>query len=184
MGDLLADDPRHTGVKTALHLFRGKIAAGVVLASEVAGVLFGFGLVAEAVIGVAALHEALGVGKIGVAPLGLHIRADRTADVGAFVVVKTAVAQRFINDLDRALYLAGLVGVLNAEQELAVRVAGDAPGVERRAQIAHVHIPRGARREAGAYLAVRDALFHFLKPCIVHTDKPPKGLLSFSHLIG
>ena len=132
----------------------------------------------------AALHEALGVGKIGVAPLGLHIRADRTADVGAFVVVKTAVAQRFINDLDRALYLAGLVGVLNAEQELAVRVAGDAPGVERRAQVAHVHIPRGARREAGAYFAARDALFHFLKPCIVHTDKPPKGLLSFSHLIG
>ena len=184
VGDLLADDPRHTGVKTALHLFRGKIAAGVVLAGEVAGILLGFGLVAEAIIGVAALHEALGVGKIGVAPLGLHIRADRTADVGAFVVVKTAVAQRFINDLDRALYLAGLVGVLNAEQELAVRVAGDAPGVERRAQIAHVHIPRGARREAGAYLAARDALFHFLKPCIVHTDKPPKGLLSFSHLIG
>ena len=27
VGDLLADDPRHTGVKTALHLFRGKIAA-------------------------------------------------------------------------------------------------------------------------------------------------------------
>ena len=184
VGDLLADDPRHTGIETALHLFRGKIAAGIVLAGEVAGILFGLGLVAEAVIGVAALHEALGVGEIGVAPLGLDVGTDRAADVGAFVVVKTAVAQRFINDLDRALYLAGLVGVLDAEQELAVRVAGDAPGVERRAQIAHVHIPRGARRETGADLAARDALFHFLKPCIVHTDKPPKGLLSFSHLIG
>ena len=81
-------------------------------------------------------------------------------------------------------YKSFLIRILYAEQELAVRVAGDAPGVERCAQIAHVHIPRGARREAGAYLAARDALFHFLKPCIVHTDKPPKGLLSFSHLIG
>ena len=184
VGDLLADDPRHTGVETALHLFRGKLAAGVVPAGEVAGILLGLGLVAEAVIGVATLHEALCVGEVGVAPLGLDVGADRTADVGTFVVVQAAVAQRFIYDFDRALYLTGLVGVLDAEQELAVRVAGDAPGIERRAQIADVHIPRRTRREAGADLAARNALFHFLKPCIVHTDKPPKGLLSISHLIG
>ena len=152
----------------ALHFLRGKIAAGIVLAGEVAGILLRLGLVTEAVVGVAAFHEALGVGEIGVAPLGLHIRADWAADIGAFIVVKTAVAQRFINDLDRAFHLAGLIGVLDAEQELAVRVAGDAPGVERRAQIAYVHIPRGARREARAYLTAGDALLHFLKPCIVH----------------
>ena len=184
MGDLLPDDPRHTGVKTALHLFRGELAAGVVPAGEVAGILLRLGLVTEAVIGVAALDKALGIGEVGVAPLGLDVGADRAADVGAFVVVQAAVAQRFVNDLHRALDLTGLVGVLDAEQELAVRVAGDAPGVERRAQIADVHIPRRTRREAGADLAARNALFHFLKPCIVHTDKPPKGLLSISHLIG
>ena len=184
VGDLLADDPRHTGVETALHLLRGKLAAGVVLTGEVAGILLGLGLVAEAVIGVTALHKALGVREIRVAPLGLDVGTDRTADVGTLVVVETAVAQRFINDLDRALNLPGLVGVLDAEEKLAVRMAGDAPCIERRAQIADVHIPRGAGRKAGAHLAAGDPCFHFLKPCIVHPGKPPKALLSIFHLIG
>ena len=41
--------------------------------------------------------------------------------------------------------------------------AGDQPGIERRAQVADVHIARGARSEARADLAVRDARFHLLK---------------------
>ena len=38
------------------------------------------------------------------------------------------------------------------EDERAVVAAGDQPGIERRAQIADVHIARGAGRKAGAHL--------------------------------
>ena len=46
------------------------------------------------------------------------------------------------------VHQAALIGVLDAEDERAVVAAGDQPGIERRAQIADVHIARGAGREA------------------------------------
>ena len=61
-----------------------------------------------------------------------------------------------------------LVGILNAENEGAAGVAGDEIGVERGAQVAHVHIARGGGGEARAHLAVWDLRFHFLK--ILHVD--------------
>ena len=41
--------------------------------------------------------------------------------------------------------------------------AGNQPCIKRSAQVANVHIARGARSKAGADLAVRDARFHLLK---------------------
>ena len=56
------------------------------------------------------------------------------------------------------------VGILNAEDELAAAVAGDQPGVEGGAEVAHVHVARGGGGEAGADAVLGDAGFHLLKP--------------------
>ena len=56
-----------------------------------------------------------------------------------------------------------LIGVFDAENELAAKVAGDEPGIERRSQVADMHIARGAGRKTGACLSLRDARFHLFK---------------------
>ena len=76
---------------------------------------------------------------------------------------KAAFRHRAVDDVRCALDETPLVGILDAENEGAAGVAGDEIGVERGAQVAHVHIARGARSEARADLAVRDARFHLLK---------------------
>ena len=44
----------------------------------------------------------------------------------------------------------------------------DQPGVQRRAQVADVHIARGAGSESRAHLALGYARLHLLKPCHIH----------------
>ena len=76
---------------------------------------------------------------------------------------KAAFRHRAVDDVRCALDETPLVGILDAENERAVCVAGDQIGVQGRAQIADVHIACGAGSKAGADLAVRDARFHLLK---------------------
>ena len=152
-------------------------AAGVDGLLEPAGLLLGLllvvvGVLAEAAVGVAALHEELGVVHIEPAALGLHIGADGAADVRALVVLEAAFGERAVDDVHRALDEPALVGVLDAEDELAAVRAGDKVGVERGAQVADVHIARGAGREARAHLAARDARFHILKPLFIFHVNP------------
>ena len=82
-------------------------------------------------------------------------------------MLKVALAQRLVDHVHRALNEAALVGVLDAQQEFAAGVARNEIGIERRAQIAHVHIARGRGGKARAHLAVGDARFHFVKPCMI-----------------
>ena len=127
----------------------------------------------------AARDEQLGIFLIESPPLGLDIRADRAADIRPLVVRQAASAHGAVNDIDRALHITALIGVLNAQDELAAGVPRDQVRIQRRAQIADVHIARRAGRETGAHLAVRDALLHVFKPllifhilCILRIDKP------------
>ena len=85
-------------------------------------------------------------------------------------MLEMALAQRLVDHVHRALDKAALVGVFDAQQELAARMAGDEIGIERRAQVAHVHVAGGRRGEAGAHLAVRDARFHLVKPFLIDHD--------------
>ena len=137
--------------------------AVIVRAVELAGILGALHLFAEAVIGAAALDEQLGVFAVGVAALGLDVGSHGTADVGAFVVVESALGQRAVDDVGRALDEAALVGILDAEDEGAARVARNEPGVERGAQVADVHIAGGGGSEARADLAVRDLRLHLVE---------------------
>ena len=167
-GDLLADHIGLSGLYPGLGLFKGKAAAGVFRLLEVAAVLGGFGLVAEAIVGLALLHQQMGILCVKVPPLGLDIGTHRAADIGTLVPGKAALLQGVVNDLGGALYQTALVGVLNAQDKPAPGVPGDQPGIKGGAQVADVHISRGGRGKTGADLPGRNALFHIVKPGHIH----------------
>ena len=173
VGDALADDERLAGGGAGVGLLVRKIAAGIVAAAEITAVLLALALLAEAAVGVAARHEQLRILSVEGAPLCLHVGADGAADIRALVVVEPALGQRLVDHVHRALDQTALIGILDAQDEGAARVAGDQPGVERRAQIADVHVSGGRGGEARAYRSSGDARLHLLKPCHVH-----KNLLS------
>ena len=167
-GDLLADDVGGAGGHLDPGLLQAHVPAGVGRPVKVAGVLLRLGLFAEAVIGVALLHQQLGVLAVQRPALGLDVGSHRAADVGALIPGQAALAQGGVDDLGGALHQAALVGILNTEDELAAAVAGDEPGVEGGAEVAHVHVARGGGGEAGADAVLGDAGFHLLKPVQIH----------------
>ena len=74
-----------------------------------------------------------------------------------------ALGQRFVNHIGGPLHQAALVGVLDAQDKGAPGIPGDEPGIQRRAQVAHVHVPRGRGRKPGAHLAHGNLGLHLLK---------------------
>ena len=106
----------------------------------------------------ALLHQQLGVLAVQRPALGLDVGSHRAADVGALIPGQAALAQGGVDDLGGALHQAALVGILNAEDELAAAVAGDEPGVEGGAEVAHVHVARGAKRVRTPSLGMRASI--------------------------
>ena len=173
MRDALADDIGTALGGETVGLLAAHVAAGIVAPVKLAAVLLGLGLLAEAAVGVAALHQKLGVFLVERAALGLDVRGDGTADVRALVMLEVALGHGLVDHVHRALDQTALVGVLDAQDELALAVAGDEIRIERRAQVADVHVARGRGREARAHLAGRDAGFHIFKPAFIFHILPP-----------
>ncbi|MPM44431.1 hypothetical protein SDC9_91109 [bioreactor metagenome] len=123
---------------------------------------------AEAAVGRALFHQQLGVLSVQLPPLRLDIGSHRAAHVRAFVVAKAALGHCLVDYVGSALYKAALIGVLNAQEEGAPRVAGDEPGVQRGAQVAHVHIAGGGGGETGADLPFGNTGLHFVKECVIY----------------
>ena len=142
-----------------------KGAAGVGGLFKALGLLL---LFAEAAVGVPLLDEKLCVFAVKSAALGLNVGAHGTADVGTLVVAEPALCHGAVNDVHGALDVALLIGVLDAQDELSAGMTGDEPGVQSRAQVAYVHISRGAGGKSRAYLALGYARLHFLKPGHIH----------------
>ena len=122
---------------------------------------------AETAIGQTLFHQQLGVLLIIGHSLGLDIGANGAAHVGAFVVVQVAALHGALDDGHGVLHLPLLVGVLDAQDELALIVAGDEVGVEGGTQVAHVHVAGGRGGKPGADFALGDACFHIFKPLII-----------------
>ena len=171
--DELADDIGLALGGETVGLLTAHAAAGIVPAVKFACILLGGRLFAEAAVGMTALHEQLRVFLIEPAALGLHIGADRAADVRTFVVLEMALLHSPVYNVNSALDETPLIRVLNAENELALIVAGNEIGIERGTEIADVHVPRGRRGEPRAHLARGYALFHILKPLHVFHFVPP-----------
>ena len=100
---------------------------------------------AEAVIGMAGLDQLLRVGKIGILALGLDIGTAGAAHIGALIPVQAAGTEGIINDFGGAFHKALLVGILNAQNELAVILFGKKIGIEGGTNAAQVHEARGRR---------------------------------------
>jgi hypothetical protein len=112
-------------------------------------------LVGEGQVGVARLEELLDVGLVEALLVAqrLHVGAVGAADVGALVPVDADPAQRGHDVVGCALDEALLVGVLDAQDELAAVVARGQPVEEGGAHPADVQVAGGAGREAHAHRA-------------------------------
>ena len=168
LGDFLADDIGFPGVHAGLGLLGAEGAAGVRCAVKVPGILLALGLLTEAVVGEALLHQQPGVPAVGVPPLRLDIGGHGTAHIGALVVGQAALGHGAVNHIRRALHQTALVRVLDTQDEGAAAIAGDKPGVKGSAQVAHVHVAGGGGGEAGADFAVGDLGLHSVKVSHVH----------------
>ena len=167
VGDALAD---HIGLPLGgkpVRFLPAHAAAGIVPPVKLAAVLLALGLFAEAAVGMAPLHQQLGIFLVKRPPLRLHIGGHRAAHIRAFIVLQVALGHSLIDHIHGALHQAALVRILNAEDELAAGVPGDEIGIERGAQVANVHISSGGRREAGAHFAGGNLLLHGFKPAHV-----------------
>src|SRR3954466_6403362 len=112
---------------------------------------------AEAVVGVAAGEQLVGVRQIKSLPLRLAIGAAAAADVGAFVPLEAEPAQVVEDALFRLLGRALDVGVFDAQDERAVVPAREQPVEERGAGVADVQLPGGTRGEPYSHLALSSA---------------------------
>ena len=125
-GHLLPDDIGDTRRQLLGDLLLGKIAAVTVIAGCHAGGLLHLThlvqplLITEAVVGVTAFHQLLGVFLKHAHSLALDIGAHRAADIGTFVPLQTGFLQCLIDDLHGAFHLALLVGVLYPQQKASV----------------------------------------------------------------
>ena len=88
---------------------------------------------------------------IEILALGLNVRAVIAAHVGAFVPVHAAALQGVVNDLGRALHKALLIGILNAEDELAAVLFGKEVIIQGGSEAAEMHEARGAGGKPGTY---------------------------------
>ena len=105
----------------------------------------------EAVVCVALLDEPAGILKIYIFALGLNVGTVIAAHVRTLVVVESAISQRAVNNLHRAVDVAPHIGVLDAKNEFTVVLFCEKIGVKRGAQAADVQITRGAGRKSRSY---------------------------------
>ena len=163
VGDALTDDIGLTGGQICGHLLGAEAPAGVLSAVKITGVLLGFLLLAEAVVGRALFYQELCVGQIQVPALGLDVGPGGTADVRPLVMVEAALLHGAVNDVRGTLHKTPLIRILNAEDKRAASVAGNEPCVQRCPQIAYVHIAGRGGGKPGADLPVGNAGLHVLK---------------------
>ena len=165
LGDLLADDIGLARGQLGGNFLGGQVTAVAVVVGHFARGALGLVhfvqalLGAEAVVGLARLDKLLGVLLEHAHALALHVGADGTAHVGAFVPGQAGSLERAVDDVGSALDQTALVGVLNAQDEGAAVMAGLQIGVQCGAQIAYMHIACGGRRKAGTNICHSDFPF-------------------------
>ena len=150
---LLADDVGIAVLEVFLDDVLREAPARAVVAAEFARRVVFF-RVAEAVVGVAGFDEFFRVFLVELHALALDVRAAVAAIARAFVGRDAREFQRALDEVDSVGDVARAVGVLDAQDEVAAVGLGKEIGVKRRAQVADVHVPRRARREARAYFLV------------------------------
>ena len=116
---------------------------------------------AEAAIGAALFDQLPSVLGVEVAALSLDIRTIFAADVRTFIIGQPGLAHGLINQIDCAGNFALLVGILNAEDELAAVLFGEQVGIQGSAQTAEMQISRRAGRKSRTNF-IRHSISSFL----------------------
>ena len=162
LGHAEADDGALAGVETAPGLIRRQVAAGAVVHRRTAGGEIRAAIVlellrrAEAVVGLAAGEQLVGVRGVEVQPLRLAVGAGRAADVGPLVPLEAEPAQ-VLQDAVLGLFRRSLgVGVFDAEDERAVVAAREQPVEQRRAGVADVQRAGRAGGETHSHRPMSD----------------------------
>ena len=98
---------------------------------------------------------------------------------------EAAFSHGFVNYIYGALYQAALVRVFNTKNKIAAVFAGDQPGIQRCAQIAHVHIAGGRRGKTSAHPPFGNVCFHIIKKLQIksHNGNPPKWKFTDRYII-
>ena len=109
--------------------------------------LLGGGVV---VVGVAAAQQLVDGGLVARAALRLEVRRERAADLGPFVPVEAEPAEAVEDRRERRLDVALLIGVVDAQHELAAVAPREQPVEQRRAHAADVQEAGRAGREPRA----------------------------------
>ena len=76
---------------------------------------------------------------------------------------QTALGHCAVDHVRSALHQAALIGILNAKNKGSAAVAGNEPGIQRGAQVSHVHIAGGGGGEPCADFPLWNPGFHLLK---------------------
>ena len=162
-GDALTNDIGLTGGNAGLSLIKRQITAGIGSTLEVAAVLLGLALLAEAVVSAALFHQELGVLTVGIAALGLDVGGHRAANIGAFIVGEAALSHGAVDHIHSTFHQTTLIGVFNTQDESTVIGAGNEPSIQCRTEIAYVHITGGGRGETSTHLTTGNFFFHLGK---------------------
>ena len=152
-GNVLPDDEGLAGLHAAQGLLLGNVQTVLVVLPLLAlggrrvPALLQFFLGAEAGIGRALLHQLQRVGHIQIPPLGLDVGTVIAAHVRAFVIVQPGQTHTLVDHVHRARNLPFLVGILNAQDELAAVLTGEQVGIQGGAQAAQMQVAGGAGSE-------------------------------------
>src|SRR5262249_25559040 len=98
----------------------------------------------------ALLHKLTHRGLVALQLLRLVVRPVRAADLGALVPVEAEPLEAVEDRLERLGDIPLLVGVVDAQDELAAVLAGEEPVEQRRADAADVKVARGAGGKTSA----------------------------------
>ena len=133
------------------HLLRAQVAAGIAVAFHAFVGCFESGFVffaAETVVGMPAREQFFRVFFINGQTLALHIGSKPAVLIRTFIVADASQCEPAVDRGKRFRDVAVLVGILDAEDELPMRLFRDEVGVEGSAEVADVHVARWAGSEA------------------------------------
>ena len=145
---LLADDVGIAVFQVLVNDLLRQVAAGAVIAAEFAGRVI-LVRIAEAVIGMAEFDELFGVFLVYGFALALDVRSVVAAEARSLIGDDVGSSERILYEIHGISDIARLVGVLDAQDEIAMLGFREQIGVERSAQIADMHITRRARSKTG-----------------------------------
>ena len=106
---------------------------------------------AEAVVGGTVADKLLGIFPVDVAPFALDVGPAGTADIRPLVVGEAGGLERIVNDLDGAVDIAVLVGILDAQDEFSPLRTGQQIGVKGGPEVSDVHVTGRTRRKPGSH---------------------------------